>query len=60
MLPFLEAILFSLREEISFGRAKVDNLGAAVAIFLLLGALLAVVGVRDARPAADDASTLVE
>lgn len=58
-LPFLEAVLLPLVEEVRLGGAEVDDLGAAVAVLLLDGALLAVVGVRDAGPAADHAAALV-
>ena len=60
VLSFLEAVFFSLVEEVRLGGAQVDDLGAAVPVLLLDGALLAVVGVGDARPAADHATTLDE
>ena len=55
---FLEAVLFHLIEEIRFRAAKVDNLGTAVPVLLLYGALLAVVGVRDSRPSTDHTTSL--
>lgn len=54
----LKAILLPLVEEVGLGAAEVDDLGAAVAVLLLLRALLAVVGVGDADAAADDAPPL--
>lgn len=54
-LPFLEAVLLSLVEEVRLRAAQVDDLGAPVTILLLDRALLAVVGVGDAWTAADHA-----
>ena len=56
--PLFETIFFPLIKEIRLGRPEVDNLGAAVPVLLLHGALLAVVRVRDPRPAADHTPTL--
>ena len=58
-LSLFKSILFHLIEQISFGAPEVDNFGAAVPVLLLDSALLAVVSVRDPRPPADDAPTLV-
>merc|ERR1740133_452253 len=58
-LPLLEAVLLPLVEQVRLRRAEVDNLRTAVPVFLLLCALLAVVCVRDPRPAADNAPSLV-
>ena len=52
--PLFKTIFFPFIEEIRLGRTEVDNLGTTVPVFLLHGALLAVIGVRNAWPAADD------
>ena len=57
-LSLFEAVFFSLVEQIRFRGSKVDNLGASVSVLLLDGALLAVIGVGDPRPATDHAATL--
>jgi hypothetical protein len=56
--PLLEPVLLALVEEVGLGATEVDDLGAPVPVLLLLRALLAVVGVRDAHAAADDAPPL--
>ena len=53
-----KAVFFHFIEQVCLGAAEVDDLGAAVPVLLLHGALLAVVRVRDPRPAADDTPTL--
>ncbi|GMR39958.1 hypothetical protein PMAYCL1PPCAC_10153, partial [Pristionchus mayeri] len=58
-LVLLESELLALVEEVSLRTAQIDDLRAAIAILLHDGALLAVVGVRDAGAAADHASALV-
>ena len=58
MSPLFETIFFPLIEEIRLGRTEVDNLWTAIPVFLLHGTLLAVIGVRNAWPAADDAPTI--
>ena len=55
---FLEAVFLALIEQVSFCTAEVDNLGASITIFLLLCALLTVVGIRDADTTTYDAPTL--
>lgn len=56
---FLEAVLLPLVEQIRLCRAQIDNLRTAVAVLLQNGALLAVVGVTDTGPAANDTPALV-
>lgn len=55
---FLEPVLLHFVEEVGLGAAEVDDLGTAVPILLLDRALLAVVGVGDTRPSADNTPTL--
>jgi len=57
--PFFEAVLLPLVEEISFSAAQIDNLRTAVSVFLLNRALLAIVGIGNARSAVNDASALI-
>lgn len=58
-LALLEAILFPFVEEICLGTAEIDNFWAAVTVFLLNGALLAVKCVGNPHTAADDAAAFV-
>ena len=58
-LSFFEAIFFPLVKEICFRGSQVDDFRASVPVLLLNGALFAVIGVRDARPSADDTPSLV-
>lgn len=55
---FLEAIFFPFIEQVSFGTPQVDNFGTPVPIFLLLGTLLAVVGIRYSHSSTDNTTTL--
>ena len=59
MLPFLEPILFPFIKQICFRGSQIDNLWAAVSVFFLDGAFLAVVGVRYSRAATNDTPALV-
>ena len=56
---FLEPVLLALVEKIRLGATQVDDLRTPVSILLQHRALLAVVGVRDPRAPAYDASPLV-
>lgn len=58
-LSFLEPVFLPLIEQISFGTPEVDNLRTAISVFLLLRALLAVIGVGDAETSANHAPALV-
>ena len=58
VLSFLESVFLPFVEQICFGGSEVNDFRAAVSVFLLNGALLAVVGVGDTRTSADDATTL--
>jgi len=58
-LSFLEPVFLPLIEQISFGTAEVDNLRTAISVFLLLRALLAVIGVGDAETSTNNAPALV-
>ena len=58
MLPLFESVFFAFIEQIGFGGTQVDNLGTAVSIFLLNGALFAVVGVRDSGTTANHTPTI--
>ena len=53
-----KTIFLHFIKQICLGAAEVDDLGAAVPVLLLHGALLAVVRVRDPRPPADHTATL--
>ena len=55
---FLKTVLFHLVEKVSFRASEIHNFGTTVPILLLDCALLAVVGVGDARPATDDTPAL--
>lgn len=55
---FLEAIFFTLVEEISFGTSKIDYFRTTITIFLLLSTLLTVVSIRNPNPSTDDTATL--
>lgn len=55
----LETELLPLVEKVRFGAAEVDNLRAAISVFLHLAAFLAVVRVRDPSSTADHAAALI-
>jgi len=55
---FLKTVLLAFVPEIGLGGAEVDNLGAAVSVFLHLNALFAVIGVRNPHISADHTATL--
>eukprot|EP00212_Chloropicon_laureae_P009224 CAMPEP_0197493832 /NCGR_PEP_ID=MMETSP1311-20131121/25015_1 /TAXON_ID=464262 /ORGANISM="Genus nov. species nov., Strain RCC856" /LENGTH=188 /DNA_ID=CAMNT_0043039133 /DNA_START=76 /DNA_END=642 /DNA_ORIENTATION=- len=57
LLP-VEPVLLPFVEEVRLGAAQIDYLRAPVPVLLQGGALLAIEGVRDAHPAADDAPPL--
>ena len=57
-LSFLESVFFSLVEQVRLWGPQVDDFGAAIPVLLLNGALLAVVGVGDARPSTDHTAAL--
>ena len=54
----LESVFLAFIPEISLGATQVDNLGAAIPIFLHLSTLLAIVGITDSWSTADRASPL--
>ena len=58
-LTSLETVLLPFIEEIRFGTAQVNNLRTTVAVLLLNCALLAIIGVGNARSSAYYAPSLV-
>lgn len=59
VLSLLEPVFFTFVEQIRLCATKVHNFGAAIPILLALHAFFAIVCVRDALPATDDATTQV-
>lgn len=59
MLSFLESVFLAFIKQVRLGGAQIDNLGASIPIFLLNGALLTIIGVRNARSSANHASSLI-
>ena len=57
-LAFPEAVLLAFVPKISFCRAQINNLRAAVTVFLHLSAFFAVIGVRDALASTNGAPAL--
>lgn len=57
-LSFLETVFLPFIKQVGFGASQVNNLGTPVSIFLLLSALLAVIGIGDTEASADDAPPL--
>lgn len=55
---FLETILLTLIEEISFCTPQVDDFGATVPVFFLLCALFTIVSVGNTHASTDNAATL--
>jgi len=59
MLPFLEAVLFPLVEQICFWTSEIYNLWTTVSIFLLNGTFFTVISVTDSRTSTNNTSSLI-
>ncbi|KZV15166.1 hypothetical protein F511_30212 [Dorcoceras hygrometricum] len=56
--PLFEPIFLPLIKQISFSTPQVDYLRASIPILFKLGALLAIVGIRNSHPTTDDTPAL--
>ena len=57
--PLLEAIFFAFAKEICLRAPQIDNLWATISIFLLDGALLTIIGIRNPGASTDPTASLV-